>query len=212
MAPLSGVVLTGGKSRRMGTDKALITVAGQTILERTLAILSTLSNDVMVVGSRAEYHGLGVPVHEDMYPETGPLGGIATALFHAQHEHLLVVSCDLPFLNRNVLQAMAMLPRDYDVLAPRHFSEERRIQFEPLHAIYASTCRSAIVAQIEAGRLSLHAFLQHVRVRVPDVDLLHRYDPHGRSFMNVNTPEDLQEALRLDFDEKHDLEGSCFGT
>lgn len=186
---LSAAVLTGGQSRRMGFDKALAEIDGTPLLKRTLDVLRSISDDVFAVGFRPEYQGFGVPVHHDSAPERGPLGGIADALRVAEHEHVLVVACDMPFLSVNLLEALAGEPRDYDVLVPVADGG-----LQPLHAIYSGRCLAAISARLRRGDLRVTGFYADVRVRTLDSTWIRRHDPYLWSFVNTNTVADLEGA------------------
>jgi len=189
---LSAAVLTGGTSRRMGADKALLVVAGTTLLARTLAALCAVSDDVTIIGARPAYARFGVPVVADDFPSGGPLGGLATALRVARHEQTLVVACDMPLLSVALLRAMAAEPRDYDALVPLLSGRP-----QPLHAVYARSCLPAIGARLEAGSLSVVEMLDDLRVRWLDDEWLRRFDPLLRSTHNANTPAQLDEARQL---------------
>jgi molybdopterin-guanine dinucleotide biosynthesis protein A len=194
---LSAAVLTGGASRRMGRDKAMLTVAGATLLERTLRALRVVSDDVTIVGARPEYARFGTPAVADDYSGTGPLGGIATALRVARHERTMIVACDMPLLSVTLLQAMAAEPLDdVEALVPLLGSGPQP-QPQPLHAVYARCCLPALVARLEAGRLSVIETLDDLRVRWLDVDWMRRFDPLLRSTHNANTPAQLAEARQL---------------
>ena len=197
---LSVAVLTGGRSRRMGTDKALLPFEGYTLLERVLAIGHELSDDCFVVGLREEYRRFGAPVVADTYPGAGALGGIATALAAARHDFTLVVACDMPLLSGPLLRAMAAEPRDYDVLIPS-LPAERSSQgagetLETLHAIYARRCLDPIVKRLRAGQHKVIGFFGDVTVRKLDEIWLRRFDPFLLSVLNANTPEELADVAR----------------
>lgn len=195
---ISAAVLAGGRSRRMGTDKALLQVDGAPLLARAIQAVSTVSADVFVVGDRPAYHALGVPVVADAYPETGTLGGIATALRNAQCDHVLVVACDMPHLNVDLLQLLVDEPRDYDILVPALAGERSqqggRQTFETLHAIYAKSCLPFIEARLQRGEYKAIGFFEDVTVRTVDEDWLRRVDPELRSFVNVNDRAELDRV------------------
>jgi molybdopterin-guanine dinucleotide biosynthesis protein A len=198
---ISAAVLAGGASRRMGTDKALLEVAGRPLLARVIEVLRGLGDDVFVVGDRAQYRRFGARVVPDAYPGAGALGGIATALRHAQYDVTVVVACDMPFLSVEVLQAMALEPRDYDVLVPVKEGERSTRggdrTFETLHAIYSRACLPVIEQCIQRGDLKVTDLFSHVRVRVLSNDWVRAIDPDGRSTVNVNDPAELQRVRQL---------------
>lgn len=189
----------------MGRDKALLPWRDSTLLGSTLQLLGSLApvvDERIIVGERPEYRDYEVPVVPDRYPDAGTLGGIATALAAARHEWVLVVACDMPFLNRDLLTAMLELPRDTDVIVPTvegaRGGQRGRQTFQTLHALYRSSCLAPIEACIAADRLRVISFFDEVRVeRIPEA-WTRELDPELRSFMNVNRPEELEQARALD--------------
>lgn len=201
MAPLGGVILAGGQSRRMGQTKALLrlTPAGPTLIERVLATLRTVTAEVVVVTNAPEtYAFLGCPLVADQFPGLGALAGIQAGLAAGGHEHALVVACDMPFLNPALLAAMAAEPRDYDVLAPCRADGA----VETLHAIYGRACLEPMTDQLRGGAGRVIGFFPRVRVRTLDEPWLRQYDPDLRSFDNLNTPEELALAQEGDVSPK----------
>jgi molybdopterin-guanine dinucleotide biosynthesis protein A len=181
----SGVLLAGGKSSRMGTNKALLRFAsGETVIERIAARLRPLCAELLLVTNTPdEYAFLGLPMHADAYPGASSLGGIATGLLHAACDRAAVLSCDLPLVSAELLGHLLALPFDYDLLMP--FIAGRQ---QPLHAIYARTCLPAMQAQIAAGDLKIVRLLDTLKARlVTEADLRPEWLP---SFRNMNTPED----------------------
>lgn len=201
--PLSAAVLAGGLSRRMGQDKALLSLrAGEPpMAAMVLDRVAEIADDVFVVSDeRPGYDRLGVPLIPDRYPGSGVLGGIATALQAARHEHCLVVACDMPFLSLPLLRWMAEQERGYDVLVPRLPGRSRQGEgfvYQTLHAIYGAGCLAAIEAVIAADRLQVIGFFPSVRVRAIEQETVARLDSSGRSFFNANSPAAAAAAARL---------------
>ena len=211
--PLSAAVLAGGKSRRMGRDKALIPLVdgGPPMLEIVLARVRWVADDVLIVAAdREHYQEFGARVIADRIPDAGALGGIHAAITEAAHDHCLVVACDMPFLSPHLLARMVSEPRDYDVLVPRLPGESRQgggLVFQTLHAIYGKSCLTAIERRIALGNRQVVGFFSDVRVRALDVDELSRFDPSLRSFFNTNTPEALKSAAVAHAEQEHPSPG-----
>lgn len=202
--PLSAAVLAGGKSSRMGTDKALLPLVdgGPPMLGIVLERLVAVAAEVSIIGGSEERYGrFGVPVVPDLYPEHAALGGILTAITHAAHEQTLVVACDMPFLSLPLLGRMAAEPRDYDVLVPTTPGESRQqhdgLVYHTLHAIYSRTCIPAIERRLRNGTLQVVRFFDDVVVRVLPREEIVRWDPHMLSFFNANSQETLMQARSM---------------
>lgn len=200
--PLSGIIVAGGRSRRLGSDKRRLRLWGEhgpTLLERTVERVHGLCAEVIVVLNDAE-HWAHLPARlvADRYPDGGPLGGIYSGLCVARYAHALVVAADMPLLNLELLRWMIAQPRDYDVLAPRVASSARnRLGVETLHAIYSRACLEAMARQLEAGNPQVIGFFDQVRVRLIEADVVARFDPAGLTFRNINTPADLAAVQQL---------------
>jgi len=189
---LTVAIQSGGKSSRMGTDKAFVLFDGRPMIEVVRAAVAGLGDELILITNKPEqYAHLGLPMFGDLYPETGPLGGIYTALHAASHPHVLVVACDMPWLNRPLLEYMVGLRQTADVVVPRWDKFP-----EPLHAVYSKACLEPIREKLEADMLKITAFYGRVSVRFVDRGEIERFDPDGRSFVNVNTPDDLAERQR----------------
>lgn len=193
MVVVTGVILAGGQSRRMGRDKALIELGGQTLLQRTAAILYQITDDVLVVGPKERAaHLPGVPVVQDVREGAGPLGGIVTALQVSLRPYCLVVACDMPLLNADFLRYLIGLAPRFDVVVPRADGFTHQT-----HAVYSKSCLPYLQRHLVAGDFRLDHVFSEVCVRYVDADEIERFDPEHRSLMNINTPEDLVEVERL---------------
>lgn len=192
---VSAAVLAGGQSRRMGVDKALLQFEGVPLLKRVLEVLDEVSNDVFIVGSRPDYYDFGTPVFADSFPGTGPLGGIATALKHANHDFVLVVACDMPWLSADLLRALVREPRTYQALVPVLVGPGGARALEGLHAVYAKSCLDSIVVRLEAGTFQVARLFDDVETTVLDEGWMRHWDPELRSFVNTNNRHELAEAL-----------------
>lgn len=177
-------ILTGGESTRMGQDKALLSWGSGQLLDHAIATTRSLDGvaDIFVVGRREAYQGRGAVVIADDYPQSGPLGGIATALRYSSAGRVLVLAVDMPYLSPALLNAMLALDLDADAIVPDAGG------LQPLHAIYQRSCLAAIEAQINAGRLKISDVFEHIEVAYLGWDWIGRFDPEGRSFENANTP------------------------
>lgn len=201
MTGLTIAIQAGGQSSRMGTNKAFVPFHGRPLIEVVRERVSGLGDEqILITNQPDEYAHLGLPMFGDVYPDSGPLGGIYTAILRAAHPHTLVVACDMPWLNRSLLSHMARLRETSDIIVPRWDKFP-----EPLHAIYSKACLGAIAEQLQAGQFKITGFYGRMDVRFIDRDEIARFDPDGRSFANINTPEDLaaEEGRRKTTDKSH---------
>ncbi len=188
---LTGLVLAGGASRRMGRNKAFLQLEGRSLIEIVLERTMDVCAEVLIVaGEVSPYVGLGARVVEDRFPGVGVLGGLHAGLHAASNDLSLAVGCDMPFVEPDLLVAFAGWAVGFDVALLRHGRYT-----EPLHAAYRRTCLPAIERAITGGAHRVISFFPDVRVRyvtLPEVKVI---DPHLNSFRNVNTPREW-EAIR----------------
>lgn len=189
-APVTIAIQAGGKSTRMGRDKAFVPLHGRPLIDIVRDRVAGLGEELIIItNAPAAYAHLGVPLFSDIVPDCGPLGGILTAVTHARFPHTLVVACDMPWLNPNLLRYLIGLRETADVVVPRWGDYP-----EPLHALYGKACLPAIRARLQASERKATSFFADVAVRTVARAELARFDPQGRSFTNVNTPAELEAA------------------
>jgi molybdopterin-guanine dinucleotide biosynthesis protein A len=190
---MTGVILAGGKSRRMGRDKAFLPFGKGLLIERVIEVIQRVTADVVVITNTPEqYQRFGLPMFADVIPEAGSLGGIYTGLAYAKTPYNLCLACDMPFVKPAFLRFLCDTATGADVVIPRNAED-----FQPLCAVYSQVCREPIRQKIEAGRLKITGFFDEVRVRVIEGELLASYDPHDVMFFNANTPEEYEQARQM---------------
>ena len=190
---VSAAILAGGRARRLGgADKASLPIGDARIIDRQLAALAAVADDVRIVANdRDRYAGLGLRVIPDAVTERGPLGGLYTALLDASHDRVLVLACDLPFVTAALLQRLVAesgTGQEIDAVVPRSARG-----FEPLCALYMTRAAAAARARLERGELQAAGLLADLRVRELGPEALAPYDG-GSLFENVNTPHDHARA------------------
>lgn len=191
---ITGVIQAGGKSTRMGGEpKALIELGGRRIVERVVAAIEHVVDDVLVVTNTPErYAFLGLPMVGDVFPDGGSLGGIYSGLLAAAGDAAFTVACDMPFLRADVVRLVVERAGDGDVVIPRVGD-----QLETLHASYAKRCLPHMEERLRAGRLKIVGFFDAVRVvEIPEATVRRLADPTV-VFMNVNTPDELAQAREI---------------
>ena len=189
---ISGAVLTGGASRRMGRDKARIELGGLTLLERNLDVLEPLCDELLVVAREPEqYSELAGPrarLVSDHFERGGALAGLHAALSEACNDFCLVLAVDMPSVQRELLSLLVARAEDADAVVPRVGEH-----YEPLCAVYSRRCLPAMERQLTASEdFTILRFYNEVRLlEVPESEL-RAVDPQLRTFFNVNRPEDLE--------------------
>jgi molybdenum cofactor guanylyltransferase len=184
---MTGVILSGGRNRRMRENKAFLSVDGERLINRTVRLFRAVFKEVIIVTSNPpDYLEQQAIIVTDILPDKGALGGIYTGLFFAREEHAFIAACDMPFLNRAFLEYMVRRTAGYDIIVPASADG-----LQPLHAVYARRCLPVIRGLIEKDLLKITGFYPGHRLLTLPPEIIHSFDPEGRMFMNVNTPEDL---------------------
>lgn len=190
---ITGVILAGGKNRRMGQAKALLKIDGQAIIKRVAGILKGITGEIMIISNDLElYQPLGYPVVSDIHPGRGPLGGIYTGLVHSGARYILVAACDMPFLDASIALALLGRREGYDLIVPRIGGYP-----EPLFAVYGRTCLGPMEENLLAGRLKITDIFARLKVCYVEEEELAALPRVRESFFNVNTPEDLAVARKI---------------
>lgn len=190
---VTGVVLAGGSSGRFGADKRTVKIGDRTMFQHVADILRGVFDNVFAaVGGPSD----GVifdetPAVRDVFPGSGPLAGIHAGLSIGRTPYIFVAGCDMPLIKAGLVRHMASLTPGFDAVAP---IVNGRI--EPLHAVYASICRSRAQELLEGGEGAPRALLNSVNTRYVEEEELRRFDPDLAGFIGVNTPDDLEEVKR----------------
>jgi molybdopterin-guanine dinucleotide biosynthesis protein A len=188
------VIQAGGRSTRMGGEpKALLELGGKRIIERVIAAVGAVLDDLLLVTNTPErYAFLGLPSVPDMLPDGGALGGIYTGLRAAGGDAAFTVACDMPFLHPAIVRMVVERAGEGDVVIPRTAG-----QLETMHAVYGKACLPAMERSLGAGRLKIVGFFPEVRVVELDAATMAVHRPPEIAFMNVNTPAELARARAL---------------
>ena len=213
--PVTGVILAGGKSRRMGENKALMRLGDISLIEHVIRCLHDVTDELLLVtNSPTEYTHLDVPMHGDIFPGTGALGGVYTGLTHASHDTVLCVACDSPFLEPKLLTYLVSVLGEYDAVMPETYSSRQtpfcrnkdigvtnpsygadtQITLQTLCAAYSKRCLPIIALMLRESELRVHALQERARIKNVSPEVWREFDPEGMSFFNINTPEDFESA------------------
>jgi molybdenum cofactor guanylyltransferase len=183
-----GFVLAGGKSSRMGADKAFLDLGGQTLLDRALAVMGAVCERVAIVGDPARFakYEFVVP---DIFSGCGPLAGIHAALVHSAAELNLMLAVDMPFVSKELLAFLLAVAGDEDnraiVTVPRISKG-----FQPLCAVYRHDFSANAEQALRAGKYKIDAAFSGVAIRVIEEAELAKAGFSEKSFVNINTPQD----------------------
>jgi len=188
---MTGVILAGGESTRMGKNKAFIEINGQRIIDRTVSLFREIFDDVLLVTNRPlDYLELNVKIVTDLIPGKGSLGGVFTGLFFSCSPKAFFVGCDMPFLDRRVIQYFLSLAQTADIVV-----QKTKDYWQPLHAIYPRTLLKPIERLFQQGELTIFKAYQGIKVREVTGEELKPYDPDLHTLSNINTPEELKKLL-----------------
>ncbi len=183
---ITGIILAGGKSSRMGTDKAMLLHKGKSFLENTISSLNEVSHDILISANQEYYHDYGYPVVPDNYPGIGPLAGIEACLNFSKTRINVFAPCDTPFLNAALFKSLIQHIENCDAVVP--ISADGKI--EPLMAYYSKDILPKIRLQIENGDYKIQNLLRTIKTNYVSIS-------ETRLFTNVNTPDDLRNLEEI---------------
>jgi len=182
-----GVILAGGKSSRMGTDKALLEFKGKPLIQHIAETLKSVFNHVIIISDyKEQYKFLSLPIYDDIYKNCGPLGGIHSAFVVSKNENIFIASCDLPFINS---LAIHYLLDHHSQSEATMFSINQRTQ--PLFSLYNRSCFLKLENHLKQKQYSVLQFLNNIPTNVIQSKSSLAIAFSG-NFKNINTPEDYQ--------------------
>tara|TARA_Y100000031_G_C8093839_1_gene325457 strand:+ start:160 stop:753 length:594 start_codon:yes stop_codon:yes gene_type:complete len=191
---VSGIILSGGKSTRMGQDKAFLLPEGKPLVEIAIDVLSELFEQVLVITNNPEKYGKyrqKLIIKEDLIPDKGPLGGIYTGLLSSQNVYNFIIACDMPFLNRELLAYIVNQAEGFDAVIP-----EYKGRLNPLFALYSKDCIPEFKKQISQDNLKIRNFIGDMNAKILPSTEVEKLDPQGLSFTNFNTYEQYQSWIK----------------
>jgi molybdopterin-guanine dinucleotide biosynthesis protein A len=190
---VTGVILSGGKSSRMGKNKSLLTLGNKKVIEHIHDEMRSCSDDIVVVANEpSAYAFLASNIVSDRFPGKGPLAGLETAFFHKEADAYIISACDTPLIKREVYKYLLSRLHNYEAVIPV-FND----QTHPLSGIYRRSVLQAVKQQLNKDELKVKSFFKNIRVNYVDNfeaisnDILHQH------FFNMNTPSDYEEAKLL---------------
>ncbi|MGA9769072.1 MAG: molybdenum cofactor guanylyltransferase [Blastocatellia bacterium] len=190
---VTGFVTAGGRSSRMGRDKAWLELDGQTMIERVIAAIKPVTTEVAVIANSPEYERLGLPVYPDTQIGIGPLEAIRTALAKASTPRVVLVGCDLPFVTAELFSFLLGLKGDHQAIVPVGADE----RLEPLCAVYSTEALASVTRLIESGGRKVSLLFEQIRTRRVVFDEICHLPGAELFFENVNTHEQYLHALEV---------------
>ncbi len=189
---MNAVILAGGKSSRMGTNKAFLKLKGKTFVELQIELLREMFNEIFIsANTPSEYEYLNLPIFKDVYPGKGPLGGIYTSLLNSDSFHTFMLACDMPFVGLELIKHLKDLTKEFDVVIPK---SERGL--EPLHAFYSKNCIGPIKRELDEDNLRIISFFPHVNVKIVELDSLATSASFHNSIKNLNTRDEYEDVIK----------------
>jgi molybdopterin-guanine dinucleotide biosynthesis protein A len=179
---ISAFIIAGGQSKRFGEDKTLYKFMGRPLIERVIeSVLPAIQKIAIVADDVEKFKYLGIPCYRDIVTGRGPFGGIYTALVTSETERAFMVACDMPDLNPDLIGYMVSISEGYDVTIPLVAG-----RYEPLHAIYARTCRGPIEQSMKNGKRRIISFFSEVTLREMTESEISAFIDPAIAFRNIN--------------------------
>jgi molybdopterin-guanine dinucleotide biosynthesis protein A len=183
---IAAIILAGGKSSRMGTDKGLVEFEGKPLVHHVIDHLQKVTRNIIIITQHGSYEQFGLPCYPDLYSDKGALGGIYTGLHYSNFQKNIVVGCDMPFLSERLLQALINSAGNEDALITEHNGKA-----EPLCSVYDKNCEPQFKSLIQKDQLKITDALKGLHIRTISFD----QEPwfKGNEFANLNSMEELMK-------------------
>jgi molybdenum cofactor guanylyltransferase len=189
---MNAVILAGGKSSRMGSNKAFLKLKGKTFIEHQIDLLREIFNEITIsANTPSEYKHLNIPIIKDIYPNKGPLGGIYSGLINSRSFHTFMLACDMPFVETDLINHLKSFITGHDVVVP-----QSKKGLEPLHAFYSKNCIAPIKQELDNNNLRVISFFPKVNVKIVKLDSLASSNKFKNSIKNLNTTEEYKSAKK----------------
>ena len=191
---ITGVILAGGKSSRFGSNKALVSINGSRLIERVITVMKSIFEKLVIITNNPEdYSFLALQTHKDLIKGLGPIGGIYTGLNKIKDHKGFFVACDMPYINEKLIRHIIAVRGDFDAVIPKI-----DWRLEPLHALYSKSCLSKLKELIDSGVYQTNRSFKNMNIRYVNEEEIREHDPQLNSFININRPGELLDALGRD--------------
>ena len=175
-----------------------------TLTQHVIQRLRSVTNELLLItNSPDEYIHLNIPIHRDIIPNCGTLGGIYTGLTYAANEVSICVGCDNPFLQEKLISYLVSIIGEYDAVLPYTIekcpsnADNPESKLQTLCAVYSKRCLPIIESMLKESELRVHALQERANVLCISPEVWKKYDSEGYSFFNINTPDDFEKAQSL---------------
>ncbi len=179
---LTGIILAGGKSSRMGEDKGLMSFENQPMIQHIIDVVKPMVNDILIISNNEQYTQFGYPVYEDLIKEKGPLAGIYTGLSFSRSDKNVVLSCDVPFVNSTIINLLINNCKDFDVVIP-----EKNKRTHQMIGIYDKSCVNSFKNQLKKDQLKLKLAVEKMNFKTVDANQI-----DDKIFRNINSKNDIE--------------------
>lgn len=181
---VTGIILAGGKSSRMEQDKGLVDLNGKPMIQYIIDVLKPVTSNIIIIANNDEYKSFGYPVYKDIIKEKGPVGGIYTALNQSKTEKNLILSCDTPFVTKELLLHLIEQSNDYDIIVPNYQGKTH-----PLIGIYSKSIQPVFKHSLDKNLLKLSLVIEQTNYKLLNLDAKQF---KASIFKNINTLNDLK--------------------
>lgn len=185
MTYIQAIILAGGESKRMGSDKGLMTQQGKPFVQTVIEAAKAVTSRIMIISNNDDYKRFGYPVYHDIIPDKGPAGGIYTGLCNSKYDANLVLSCDIPFAETSLISVLVSRFGKEDAL----FYSEGKNQ-HPLIGVYRRSLKDHFEKCLKSNKLKLTDILESVNVKTLEVP-----EPMKHQLRNINTKEDYNKYI-----------------
>lgn len=181
---ITGIILAGGKSSRMGTDKGLLKIENKTFVEYVIDAVKSLVDDIIIVSDNPDYDQFGFERIDDIIKEAGPVAGLYAGLKHSKTENNLVLSCDVPMIKTEILKLL--VDTDYEQFDVTQIQSQSKTM--PLIALYKKQCMNRCFELLEMGERRLRVAVNQLKTKTILID-----SEWNQYVKNVNTKDDLKK-------------------
>jgi len=183
---ITGIILAGGKSSRMGSDKALLKINNTTFIEKIIEVMQPYVDEIIIISNNSNHDRFNIRREEDFIKEAGPLAGLLTGLYRAKHEHIIALSCDIPMISKKVIETL--ITQADDAFEVNQIESEDKTM--PLIAIYKKSCWKSIFKFLKNDERRLRVVVNSFNVKTIKLNLKDK-----NLVENINTKQQL-EALK----------------